>query len=144
MNPRIAVALPVLPALAHAATLRWAAADLVPDDTFGGWSDVIDGLRLVSNYLIGFAVVLGLVALLRPGPARLVGMLLLYASVPVQVLWIGLQLLVVVEELHESDLPGVVAPTIKVLALAAAAAFLAASIVALVVLRRSSNQKVRI
>jgi hypothetical protein len=71
-------------------------------------------------------------------------MLLLYASVPVQVLWIGLQLLVVVEELHESDLPGVVAPTIKVLALAAAAAFLAASIVALVVLRRSSNQKVRI
>ena len=41
MNPRIAVALPVLPALAHAATLRWAAADLEPDNTFGGWHEVI-------------------------------------------------------------------------------------------------------
>jgi hypothetical protein len=137
MNPRIAVALPVLPALAHAATLRWAAADLVPDDTFGGWYEVIDGLRALSTYLIGFAVVLGLVALLKPGLARLVGTFLLYASLPVQVLWIGLQVLVLVEELGESDLPGVVAPTIKVLALAAALAFLAASIVAVVALRRS-------
>src|SRR5688572_30228105 len=95
MNPRLAVALPVLPALAHAATLRWAAADLAERFSAGGFIEVVESLEDLSVGLIGFAVVLVLVALLTPGLVRLLGTFLLYASLPVQFLWFAVQLFIV-------------------------------------------------
>jgi uncharacterized membrane protein len=61
MDPRLCVALPVLPAVAHAFVLRWDAAYLV--DTWGaGWFEVADMLRALSVWVILFAVVLGALA----------------------------------------------------------------------------------
>jgi hypothetical protein len=137
MNPRLAVALPVLPALAHAATVRWAAADIESRDSVGGWMDVTEGMRSVSVWLAGFAVLLALVALLKPGLARLVGTFLLFASLLVQALWITTLTLVFVEDLTDSSSLGEATPAISVIQLATALTFLAASIVAVVALRRS-------
>jgi hypothetical protein len=136
MNPRVAVALPVLPALAHAATLRWAAADLDERFSFGGFGEVSDALRSVSGWLSGFAVGLAVVALLPSPWPRLLGTWLLFASLPVQFLWFQAQYFVACGELGD-DYAGSMVARIAVPQLAAYAAFMAASLVAIAALRRS-------
>jgi hypothetical protein len=135
MNPRIAVALPVLPALAHAATLRWHAAYLDERFSSGGFIEVSDGLRDLSYLLIGFAVVLVVVALLTPGLVRLIGMFLLYVTLPMQFIWFELQAFIFWED--HNDPQRETTTSIALTYLATAAAMLAASIVAVVALRRS-------
>jgi hypothetical protein len=67
MDPRLSVALPVLPALAHALVLRWDAAYL--RETWGaGWYEVGDMLEALSVWVILFAVVLGALACAAPIP----------------------------------------------------------------------------
>jgi hypothetical protein len=133
----MAVALPVLPALAHAATLRWAAADLDERHSFGGFGEVSDMLRSISVWLVGFAVVLGLVAVLKPGLARLLGTFLLYGSLVVQFLWLAAQAFIFWEDRTDSDSVGETGLGIAVTQLGTALLFLAASLVAVAALRRS-------
>jgi hypothetical protein len=136
MNPRLAVVLPVLPALAHAATLRWAAADL--DDRYrnAAFADVSDGLRYLSVGLAGFVVVLVLVALLTPGLVRLIGSFLLYASLPLQFLLLAMNLFILWADRTDEDSLGETTLSIALAQLGTELLFLAASIVAVIVLRR--------
>ncbi len=135
MNPRVAVALPVLPALAHAATLRWAAADLDERFSMGGFGEVSDALRSVSVWLAGFALVLAVVALLPSGWVRRLGTILLFASLPVQFLWFQAQYFVAWGDLGD-DYESSMVWRIAIFQLGTYAAFMAASLVAIVVLRR--------
>jgi len=136
MNPRIAVVLPVLPALAHAATLRWAAADLIDRFSFGGFDDVTDTLRSISVGLSGFAGVLAVVALLTPGLTRRLGTVLLFASLPVQFLWFQAQYVIAWADLTDADSFGETPLRIAIPQWVAYAAFVAASLIAIVALRR--------
>jgi hypothetical protein len=137
MNPRIAVALPVLPALAHAAMLRVAAADLDDRFSMGGFIEVSESLRSISVGLAGFAVVLAVVALLTPGLVRRLGTVLLFASLPVQFLWFEMQYFIAWADLTDADT--FAEPPLRIAGpqWAAYAAFVAASLLAIVALRQS-------
>jgi hypothetical protein len=137
MNPRLAVALPVLPALAHAATLRWAAADLAERFSAGGFFEVVEGMEDISVLLAGFASVLVVVAMLTPGLVRLLGAFLLFVSLPLQFIWLAFNVLILWEGLTDQDSLGETARSIAFTQLATELVFLAASIVAVLALRRS-------
>ena len=89
MDPRLSVALPVLPALAHAAVLRWEADHLV-EHSGAAWADLVDMLRDLSVVVVVFAVGLVALALLTriPDMSR-AAMWVLVATLVPQVGWLA-------------------------------------------------------
>ena len=135
MSPRLATALPVLPAVAHALAMRWAASDLSEHGPFFG--EVGDMYRDLSLGLFAFAAVLTLVAVLaKASLARLLGTFLVTAGLIVQAPWLVLVGLIAYDDLTGPDLVGTVEPVIVYAQLGTAVLLVASSIVALVLLRR--------
>lgn len=89
MDPRLSVALPVLPAIAHALVLRWDAAYL--KETWGaGWYEVADMLQALSVWVILYAVALGALAVAaRVGDTARAARWFLVASLVGQVGWLA-------------------------------------------------------
>jgi hypothetical protein len=134
MNPRLAVALPVLPLSAHAATLFWHAAYLDQRFDSAFFAEATDAMRDLAYLLIGCAVVLMLVALLTPRLGRPVGAILLYATLPLQFIWFELLAFVFWED--RDDAQRETTTSVAFTYLATAAVLVTATIVAVVVLRR--------
>lgn len=89
MDPRLAVALPVLPALAHAAVLRWEA-NYVVEHSGAAWADLVDMLRDLSVVLVVFAVGLVVLASLTRVPdLTRAAMWVLVATLVPQVGWLA-------------------------------------------------------
>jgi hypothetical protein len=124
MDPRLSVALPVPPALAHAAVLRWEADHLV-ENAGAAWADLVDLLRDLSVVVVAFAVGLVVLALLARVPdVSTAATWVLVATLVPQVGWLAV--------IGFLDLTAAAPGTVVVL--------VAASVAAVVSLRRAQSR----
>jgi hypothetical protein len=136
MDQRLAVALPVLPALAHAAVLRWEADHLV-EHSGAGWADVIDMLRSLSVVVVLFAVALAVLAV--TGRATVATWVLFLSLVP-QFGYVAVLGVLRFSDATDASSRGEPSLAIAVASLATALLALAGSIVAVMSLSGSALQ----
>ncbi|GAA0921859.1 hypothetical protein [Virgisporangium aurantiacum] len=143
MDPRLSVALPVLPALAHALVLRWEAAYLA--ETWGaGWADVVDGLRVLSVWVILFAVVLGVLAYAARHPeAAWAARWFLVVSLMVEVGWLAVLGFLRFADASDASDMGEPSLAIAIASLGTMMVFVAATAAGVATLRRTAVQSRR-
>jgi uncharacterized membrane protein YidH (DUF202 family) len=138
MDPRLSVALPVLPAVAHALVLRWDAAYLA--ETWGaGWAEVAEMLRALSVWVILFAVVLAALAFAaRVTDVARAAMWFLVVSLVAQVGWLAVLGFLRFTDATDASRQGEPSTAIAVASLCTMILFVAATATAILSLRRTT------